>query len=49
VFRAAGEIETTEESIQDWLQLNEGPWISAFDKGRYCCSEIIFIVYQQCL
>jgi hypothetical protein len=24
VFRAAGETETTQENIQDWLELNEG-------------------------
>jgi hypothetical protein len=24
VFRAAGEAETTEENIQDWLKLDEG-------------------------
>jgi hypothetical protein len=24
VFRAAGETETTQESIEDWLQLDEG-------------------------
>jgi hypothetical protein len=24
VFRAAGEIETAQENIQDWLELDEG-------------------------
>jgi hypothetical protein len=38
VLRAAGETETTQENIQDWLQLDE---IS--DSGRKCCSDIFYL------
>jgi hypothetical protein len=42
VLRAAGETETT----QDWLQLDEGnPWISASDRRRNCCSDVILFIY----
>jgi hypothetical protein len=34
VLRAAGETETVQENIEDWLKLDEG------DKGRNCCSDI---------
>jgi hypothetical protein len=35
VLRAAGETETTQENIQDWLELD-----GAFDRGRHFCSDI---------
>jgi hypothetical protein len=31
VLRAAGEAETTQENIQDWLMLNERDWIVGFE------------------
>jgi hypothetical protein len=45
VLRAAGETETMQENIQDWLQLDEGerPWISASDRGIHYCGGIVFI------
>jgi hypothetical protein len=39
----AGETETTQENIQDWLELGEGdPGFSASDTGRNCCSDFSF-------
>jgi hypothetical protein len=45
VLRAAGEIETTQEDIQDWLQLNEG------DPEFQLMTEEDFFIYfhQHCL
>jgi hypothetical protein len=36
VLREAGETDTTQGNIQDWLQLDE----SDAEKGRNCCSDI---------
>jgi hypothetical protein len=33
----AGETETMQENIQDWLELDEETWILASDGGRNCC------------
>jgi hypothetical protein len=45
VLRAAGETKTTQENIQDWLQLEEG----ASDRRRNCCSDICFIYFSSAL
>jgi hypothetical protein len=39
VLRAAGETETTQENIQDWLQLDE-----ASDRGRNCCCDVFIVI-----
>jgi hypothetical protein len=39
VSRAAGETETTQENIQDWLELDEGDP----DKGRNSGSDIFYL------
>jgi hypothetical protein len=31
VLKAAGETETMQENIQDWLVLDEGDWIEGFE------------------
>jgi uncharacterized protein YehS (DUF1456 family) len=41
VFRAAGETETTQENIQDWLQLDEG------DPGFQLLTEEEIIYFYQ--
>jgi hypothetical protein len=49
VLRAAGEMETTQENIRDWLQLDEG------DPGFQLLTEVetagvIFLfIYHHCL
>jgi hypothetical protein len=46
VLRVAGETETTQENIQDWLQLDEGDPGFQLLTGRNCCSDI-FIYFHQ--
>jgi hypothetical protein len=41
-LRAAGETETTEENIQDWLELDEG----VSDRGGNCYSIMISIYFH---
>jgi hypothetical protein len=43
VLRAAGETETTQENIQDWLQLDEGDPGFQLLTGRNCCSDTFFL------
>jgi hypothetical protein len=43
VLRAAGETETTQENIQDWLQLDEGDPGFQLLTGRNCCSDILYL------
>jgi hypothetical protein len=45
VLRAAGEVETTQENIQNWLELRRRPWILASDRGRNCCSDISLFIF----
>jgi hypothetical protein len=40
VLRAAGETETTQENIRDWLKLDE-----ALDRGKNCCSDIFLFIF----
>jgi hypothetical protein len=46
VLRAAGETETTQENIQDWLQLDEGdPGFQLLTEQEVGCSDIfVFVV-----
>jgi hypothetical protein len=46
VLRAAGETETTQENIQDWLQLDEGDPGFQLDIGINYCSDMccLFLV-----
>jgi hypothetical protein len=37
VLRAAGETETIQANIQDWLELDERDPGFQFDTGRNCC------------
>jgi hypothetical protein len=46
VLRAAGETETTQENIQDWLELDEGDPGFQLLTGRNCCSDF-FIYFLQ--
>jgi hypothetical protein len=43
VLRAAGETETAQGNIQDWLQLDEGNSGFQLLTGRNCCSDALFI------
>jgi hypothetical protein len=44
VFRAAVETETTQENIQDWLELDEGDnGFQHLKRGRNCCSNILYL------
>jgi hypothetical protein len=45
VLKAAGETETMQENIQDWLELDEGDP----DRGRNCCRDIFIYFYQHYL
>jgi hypothetical protein len=50
VLRAAGETETTQENIQDWLELDEGdPGFQHLTKEEIVA--VIFFIYfhQHCL
>jgi hypothetical protein len=40
VLRAAGETETTQENIEDWLELDEGDPGFQLLTGRNRCSDI---------
>jgi hypothetical protein len=42
-LRAAREIETTQDNIQDWLELDEGDPGFQLQRGRTCHSDIVFI------
>jgi hypothetical protein len=37
MLRAAGETETTQENIRDWLELDGDPGFQLSDRGRNCC------------
>jgi hypothetical protein len=43
VLRAAVETETTQENVQDWLELDEGDPGYHLLTGRNCCSVYLFI------
>jgi uncharacterized protein YehS (DUF1456 family) len=45
VLRAAGETETTEENIQDWLQLDEGDTGFQLLTEEEIASVIFFFIY----
>jgi hypothetical protein len=45
VLRAAGETETTQENIQDWLQLDEGDPGFQFLTGRNFCSDVFLYIF----
>jgi hypothetical protein len=45
VLRAAGETETTQGNIQDWLQLDEVDPGFQFQTGRNCCSDIFLFIF----
>jgi hypothetical protein len=45
VLRAAGETETSQENIQDWLHLVKETLISASDRGKNCCSYICIYLF----
>jgi hypothetical protein len=40
VLRAAGETETTQENIQDWLELDEGDPGFQLLAGRNYCNDV---------
>jgi hypothetical protein len=44
VLRAAGETESTQENIQDWLQLHERDPGFQLLTGRSCCSGIFLYI-----
>jgi hypothetical protein len=44
-LRAVGETETTEENIQDWLELDEGDPRFQLLTGRNCCSDIFLFIF----
>lgn len=46
-LRAAGETETAQQNIQDWLQLDEWDPAYQFLTGRSCCSDFLFIYFHQ--
>jgi hypothetical protein len=44
VLRAAGETETTQENIQDWLELDDGnPGFQLLTEGKNYCSNILYL------
>jgi hypothetical protein len=45
VLRAAGETETTQENIQDWLELDEGDTGFQLLTGGNCCSDIFLFIF----
>jgi hypothetical protein len=48
VLRAAGETETTQENIQDWLELDEGDrafQLPVFLQSLNKCSKVKFFIY----
>jgi hypothetical protein len=47
-LRAAGETETRQEDIQEWLELDEaGLAFQLLTGGKKCCSEIFYIYFYQ--
>jgi hypothetical protein len=57
VLRAAGETETTQENIQDWLELNEGdPGFQLLTEVEtvavllftYCHQHYLYITFSIC-
>jgi hypothetical protein len=49
VLRAAGETESTQENIQDWLDLDEGDPGFQLMTRRNCCNDIFFYFHQHCI
>jgi hypothetical protein len=47
VLRAAGETETTQENIQDWLQLDEGDPGFQLQTEEEIAAVIFFIYFYQ--
>jgi hypothetical protein len=47
VFRAAGETETTQENIQDWLELDEGDPGFQLLTDEEIAAVTFFIYFQQ--
>jgi hypothetical protein len=47
VLRAAGETETTQENVQDWLDLEEGDPGFQFLTEEEIAAVIIFFIYFQ--
>jgi hypothetical protein len=45
VLRAAGETETMQENIQDWLELDEKDTGFQLLTGRNCCSDIFLFIF----
>jgi hypothetical protein len=46
---AAGKTETMQENIQDWLEPDEGDSGFQLDRGRNCCSDILFYLFPSAL
>jgi hypothetical protein len=50
VFRAAGETETAQENIQDWLELGEGgPGFQLLTEEEISAAIIFYHFHQHCL
>jgi hypothetical protein len=50
VLRAAEEIETTEENIQDWLELDEGdPGFQLLSEEEISAVIAFIYIHQHCL
>jgi hypothetical protein len=50
VLRATGQTETTQENIQDWLELDEGdPGFHLLTEEENCCSYIFFCLFLSIL
>jgi hypothetical protein len=49
VLRAAGETETMQENIQDWLELDEGDPGFQLLTGGNCCSDTFFYLFSSAL
>jgi hypothetical protein len=45
MLRAGDETETTQENIQDWLELDEDTGFQLLT-GRNCCSDILFYLFS---
>jgi hypothetical protein len=48
LLRAAGETETAQENIQDWLELDEGDPGSQLLREEEISAVILFIYFHQC-
>jgi hypothetical protein len=46
-LRAAGESETTQEHIQDGLDLDGDPGFQLLTEEEICCSDIFYIYFHQ--